>query len=110
MEVSEVSEISIDPEKAKEMLGKVVLVSIAKTDHNENIISVEQYFGKVLRINLRDGLVICRGDNEEVMSLPPTLERYEKAEPGKYKLKPTGRTIKNPDYLFNWALYPSPRD
>lgn len=99
-------ELSIDPVKAEEMIGKVVLVGVTRMDCAENIIGLEQYFGRVLRINLREGLVISRGDTGEEMSLPPMLERYEPAEKGKYKLKSTGRTVKNPDYMAAWTIYP----
>lgn len=99
-------DLAIDPEKVKAMIGKVVLVGVTRRDRAEKIVGIEQYFGKVLRINLHEGLVISRGDTGEEMSLPPLLERYEEAKKGEYRLKATGLVVKDPDYLATWTLYP----
>ena len=50
----------MDEQLASEMIGKVVLVGVTMLNRNDEVLSKEQYFGTILRINEEDGLIICR--------------------------------------------------
>lgn len=97
--------MEIDQKKAKEMIGKVVLVGVTYQNVEGEETGLDQFFGKVLRINADDGLVICRGDNGEEMSLPPMLEYYNPASPGIYSLKASSHKVTDPDYLATWVVH-----
>lgn len=92
--------------KAESLIGKYLLVGITRRNRNEEIISIEQFHGPILRINMKDGLVIKRADTKEEMSLPPQLEHYEDAAPGEYRLKSTGEVVVDPDLVASWTVYP----
>ena len=96
----------MDEQLASEMIGKVVLVGVTMLNRNDEVLSQEQYFGTILRINEEDGLIICRADTGAEMWLPPALEHYEPADLGEYRLRSTGHVVTNPDYLATFNCYP----
>jgi hypothetical protein len=38
------------------------------------------------------------------MTLPPMLEPFRPAPPGVYRLRPSGETVADPDYLVEWRI------
>lgn len=96
----------MDESLIAEMIGKVVLVGVTVRSRKEEIIGQEQYFGTVLRISERDGLIIRRGDTGEELWLPPAIHLYEPAKPGEYRLRSTGQIVSNPDYVASFTKYP----
>jgi hypothetical protein len=65
--------IEIDQTKADAMIGKTVLVGVSRCDKSGSVISHEQHFGTVLRINAHEGLVIRSAIDDQEVSLPPYL-------------------------------------
>lgn len=97
----------MDERTAKEMIGKLVLVGVNEMSTEGAVLSQAQYYGIVLRISDKDGLIIAREDNGEEMWLPPALEYYERAEPGEYRLRSNGQVVTDPDYVATFDRYPS---
>ena len=98
--------IEIDKEKTEEMIGKLVLVGVSYCDADGQVLDDQQFFGTVLRVNAKDGLVIASGLDGSEVSLPPYLEQYSPADPGTYTLKSIDRVVTNPDYISTWRVYP----
>ncbi len=95
--------MNIDEEKAKDMIGKYVLVGVNRLDAKEEIINTEQIHGEVLRISEDDGLTILQPNGSE-FSLPPILACYQEAEKGIYTLKSTNEKITDPDYVATFNV------
>lgn len=98
--------IEIDPGKAGKMIGKLVLAGVSFCDSAGRTIDDRQYFGRVLRINADEGLVIASGVDGEEIHLPPDLDQYTRAEPGDYRLRSMDLTVTDPDYLCTWHVHP----
>ena len=95
--------MDIDSKKAKDMLGKYVLVGVNRLDKKECVVSTEQIHGEVIRISQEDGVIILLSDGGE-FDLPPFLDCYQKAEKGIYTLKSTKEKITNPDYVATFNV------
>lgn len=95
--------MSFDQTKAKEMIGKYVLVGVNRLDSEEQVLSTEQIHGKVLRVSEEDGLIIVQIDGRE-FALPPILDCYQEADEGIYSLKSSNEKITNPDYLATFNV------
>jgi hypothetical protein len=95
----------MDNSSAMDMIGKVVLVGVTVRNRAEEVLREEQYYGTILRISEKDGLIIRRSDSGEEMWLPPALEWYKQAAPGEYRLRSTGQVVVNPDFLATFIRY-----
>jgi uncharacterized protein (AIM24 family) len=94
----------IDPERAKALIGKYVLIGITYQDHKGNVQRRDQFHGDILRINDAEGIVIrFRGSGYE-WRMPPALEALQKADPGRYTLKSTGEVVVDPDLVAAWTV------
>ena len=95
--------MNFDEKLAEEMIGKYVLVGVNKLNSDEQVISVEQIHGKILRASSEDGLIILQSDGSE-FGLPPLLECYQEAVEGVYSLKSSNEKITNPDYVATFNV------
>ncbi len=96
----------IDATLAENMLNKTVLVTLNCMNEFDDLQAVEQFHGKIVRINHDEGLVVLRDDNAEEFNLPPELEHYQVAKPGRYQLVESDVEIENPDFIVDWTIYP----
>lgn len=99
----------IDQDKARQMLGKVVLAGVTLYGPDGAPAEHRQHVGTVVRISAEDGVVLVAADGGEVF-LPPYLEHYVPADPGVYTLAATGQTVTDPDYLSTWDVHPPVED
>lgn len=97
----------IDEEKAKAMLGKLVLSGVSYYDIEGNVLRHQQFFGTVLRISIEEGLVLADGTDGSEIHLPHSLEHYMAAAPGTYTLKSVNQCVVDPDYISTWHVHPS---
>ena len=87
-----------------ELIGKVLLVGLTRVDEKDNVLGHSEYFGIVLKASQTHGIVLKRYGVGDIVSLPPMLENYEKAQPGIYTLKSSGLRVENPDYTTTWRI------
>ncbi len=92
----------------EELVGKTVLVGIAHTDKKGNILGRSQYFGKIIRANNTEGVIVKRHGIGDFEALPPFPEQYIPAKKGVYTLQSNGMKVKDPDYTCTWKLTSSP--
>ena len=97
--------LEIDQSKAAAMIGKTVLIDISYCDSSGKVTADEQHFGTVLRINAAEGLVISSAIDGNEITLPPYLEQYTPADPGRYNLKSVDYTATDPDYISTWRVH-----
>jgi len=88
--------------KATEFIGKYVLVGVTRRDTNDEVVSIEEIHGKVIRAS-EEGVIILQQNGSE-FSLPPLLDCYRKAEEGVYTLKSTNEQVTNPDYVARFNV------
>src|ERR1700733_1511218 len=92
--------MDVTEEQAKVLIGKYILVGIARCDSSGAVVSREQIHGVVDRANLKEGVVIkLKGSNDE-RAVPLKLSDLQIARPGEYRLKETDEVIEDPDYTL----------
>lgn len=86
-----------------ELVGKRVLVGITCVDHKDELVSQEQFHGRVE--SLDDGLIHIRvaGTGED-FTLPPDPSAFTRARPGSYRLRSTGEVVVDPDFTSSWTV------
>ena len=82
------------------MLNKTIITGITYMNEEDELVERKQFFGTIVRINEKEGVVIKLANSSEEISVPPQLDNIEKAKPGEYRLKSTGEVIVDPDYLI----------
>jgi len=90
----------INQSVAKQMLNKTIITGITYMNEEDELVERKQFFGTIVRINEKEGVVIKLANSSEEISVPPQLDNIEKAKPGEYRLKSTGEVIVDPDYLI----------
>jgi len=93
---------------AAELLGTDVLVGLTMLDHAGRETERRQFFGKVVRASVEDGVTLVDSDGDEHW-LPLDREAYEPAEPGEYELRSTGQVVLHPTWLTKWVVSPPKR-
>jgi hypothetical protein len=89
-------------------VGKTIIVGISYRDHAQEVSRQHQFHGEIVRVNLREGVVVRLASGEE-RRLPPDPRTFRPAPPGEYRFRSTGEVIVNPDLMTTWLVDP-PRD
>ena len=97
--------LTFTAEQVYELLGKRVLIGVTHRTLDDEVASLEEFHGEVVRVNLDEGLVLKLPTGEE-RGIPPDLSRLEPASPGNYRLKSTGEVVVDPDFTAMWTVYP----
>ena len=93
-------------EQVYAVLGKRVLIGVTHRTLDDEVASLEEFHGVVVRVNLDEGLVLKLSTGSE-RTIPPDLSRLEPAFPGEYRLKSTGEVVVDPDFTAMWTVYPN---
>ena len=89
----------IDPARADEYVGKVILVGITHVDRDDTVVGQIQWHGIIEAVEPL--LQIRVSGSDEVRTLPPQVEN---AVPGAYTLRATGEVVTDPDFLATWTV------
>lgn len=100
-----VPNLDFTEEQVLNVLGKTVLVGVTHRTMNDEVASLEQFHGKVLRVGRDEGMILQLPTGAERV-IPPDLSRLEVASPGNYRLKATGEVVVDPDFTAMWTVYP----
>jgi hypothetical protein len=98
----------LDESKAREYIGKTVLLGVTYLDHDEKFKAQRQWIGTITAFSNADGIRIKLRDSDEPCALPPDPRGIRKADRGVYKLRTTGEEIIDPDYLATWTSVEGP--
>jgi hypothetical protein len=96
-----------DQDEADWLIGKYVLVGITYlASDGETVKSQAQYHGRIVSADPKVGFKIeCEGRwAGQTMGLPPVLEAFRPADPGKYRLRATEEVVEDPDVLATWSI------
>lgn len=98
--------MDFDPDKAKELIGKYILVGITYLDSTGELESQQQLHGTIKKASEEGILIQLAGINEgEEWNMPPDTSSITEAKPGEYNLRSTGEVISNPNYLCTWEVH-----
>ncbi len=89
----------LDEARAHEFIGKTILVGVTNYDHDDNLMSRQEYYGTIETYSNTEGVRIKLFGSDDHCCLPPDPGGIQEAEPGVYTLKSTGQQIEDPDYL-----------
>jgi len=95
-----------DDVKAASLVGKVVLICITRRTSDGP--AYEQMFGRIISGNRSDGFEVALDGSRAGArySLPPQTDTFVAAQAGEYRLRLTGETVVNPDFLATWIVDP----
>jgi len=100
----------LDESKADEYIGKTILIGVTYLDHKGNVIRQQQWFGRIKTWSKEKGIEVDLDDSDEFCCIPPSAGSIQKAKPGIYTLRSTGKRIENPDYVTTWTCQePDPK-
>ena len=92
---------------AEWLLGKYALVGITRYEADGTTVrSKGQYHGIIVEVSRhREIKIACEGRwRGETMTLPPVLQSFKQAKPGRYELKSTGEIVDDPDVVATWRI------
>ena len=99
--------MEFDPNKAKELIGKYILVGVTYLGSNGDLESQQQLHGIIIKASEDEGILLqLAGEYEgESWNMPPDTSSISVADPGEYNLKSTGEVVSNPDFLCRWEVH-----
>jgi hypothetical protein len=95
-------------EKIDAIVGRHVVIDLTTFDHNEELLDRKQLYGVVKEVTEDRGAVIRLIPSEDEFILPPDLDLFEPAEPGSYRLEPSGEVVENPDFRVKSVIHNPP--
>ena len=93
-----------------EVLGKIVLIGVSNCDAAGAVVSRDQWWGRIVAFNKKDGLKVRLSDADEIHAFPPFRDSLRSATPGVYELESTGEQVVDPDYLYTLKRHAPPDD
>src|SRR5689334_1149326 len=101
----------LDESKAKDYVGKTILLCVSYLDHKEVQTGQMQWYGVITEVSNAKGIVISLQNDTNYCALPPDLSALRPAKPGEYRLRATGEVITDLDFITTWVSQePEPKD
>lgn len=99
-----------DERLAEDLIGRLILIGCTHLDPTGEVVAQEQMFGTVSAADRQHGVeVALKGSRKgTVWRMPPDLRGVSSAAPGVYRLRSTGESVENPDYLVSWTIEAGP--
>jgi hypothetical protein len=94
-----------DEARARSLIGKRVLIGITyPADGGRQ----EQMFGEIVHAEQGAAIVVALGGVHKgrTYNLPADLSALHPAAPGEYRLRSTGDTVTDPDFISTWTIRP----
>jgi hypothetical protein len=93
----------LDESKARDFIGKTVLIGVTYLDHEERQTGQQQWYGVISEISNARGIVVRLKNDSSHCALPPDLSALRPAKRGEYRLRTTGEVVTDPDFLMTWT-------
>ena len=81
---------------AEDLIGQRILVGITYEDHTHRLLRQEQYHGRIIRLNLQEGIVIQTPSGGE-KTLSADLRSVSGTRAEEYRLRSTGEIVADPE-------------
>lgn len=89
----------------KNILNKIILVSVKYYNSKNELINRYDFSGTVISVDSQ--CISIKKTHGGIFTLPPCTSHIISLEPGEYKSSSTGEIIKDPDFYISWNLYPN---
>ena len=101
--------------KLEDLLGRTCVIGVSYFDAKGGLLKQSQFSGQVQKVDAELGITIqlrhssANGGTTDIPQadfiLPPNLDAWFKAPPGRYHRAQAGVDIENPDYLVTWDVH-----
>ncbi len=101
------NEFEWDQAIADELIGSTVLIGLTYVKQSDPSVSRQyQMFGTIESADREKGITVrlIHPWKGQAYTIPPAPRTLTPAEPGDYRLRSTGETIVDPDYLTSWTI------
>lgn len=93
-----------------DLIGKTCVIGLSYFDLEGSLMKQTQYAGDVVKVDVENGISVqLRHADASVeraeFILPPHLDPWFKAPPGRYHHAATGVDITNPDFVVTWDIH-----
>lgn len=94
----------------EDLLAKTCVIGLSYFDKDEALLKQVQYAGLVTKVDRERGISVQLQHSDAnveqaVFIVPPNLDAWFKAPPGRYHHVASGVDMENPDYLVTWNIY-----
>jgi hypothetical protein len=90
----------------KKYIGKHLLIGLTYLEKDESVREQVQFHGNISAVS-DSTIVFKRNDNGEEFSIPFDEENLKEGDPDAvYKLRSTGESVENVDYISSWTIHP----
>ncbi|WCO65566.1 hypothetical protein PO878_13765 [Iamia majanohamensis] len=84
------------------LIGRSAVVSIEYRDADGSGGETVQLHGRVIAVG--DDVMTLEAPDGSQFDLPPAPEAFQPAEPGHYRLRPSGEVVVDPDLAAVWTV------
>ncbi len=104
--------------RLEDLLAKTCVIGVSYFDRGGELLKQAQYAGSVAKVDREQGISVRlrragvaveasanAGAKEAEFTLPPNLDAWFQAPPGRYRHDTSGMDIENPDYLVTWNVH-----
>lgn len=93
-----------------DLLEKTCVIGLSYFDKDGTLLKQTQYAGTVARVDREHGISVQLQHSDANVEqaafiVPPNLDAWFKAPPGRYRHAASGVDMENPDYLVTWNIY-----
>lgn len=94
----------------EDLLQKTCVIGVSYFDGQGVLMKQNQYAGQVVKVDAENGISIALRHSDPAVTaadfiVPPNLDAWFKAPPGRYRHAPSGVDMENPDYLVTWNVF-----
>ncbi|MDP3655305.1 MAG: hypothetical protein Q8R67_26905 [Rhodoferax sp.] len=94
----------------EDLLLKTCVIGVSYFDTQGELMKQNQYAGQVIKVDAENGISIALRHSDPSVAaadfiVPPNLDAWFKAPPGRYRHAPSGVDMENPDYLVTWNVF-----
>ncbi|HSW06733.1 hypothetical protein [Aquabacterium sp.] len=93
-----------------ELLTKTCVIGLMYFDRDGQLMRQAQFAGTVVKVDAEQGISVRlrhaqEGVEQPEFILPPNLDAWFKAPPGRYRHAADGVDIENPDFVVTWNVH-----
>lgn len=96
----------------EDLVSRTCVIGLTYFERDGTLLRQTQYAGQVLKTDQELGISVQLRHTDPTVAaaefiLPPNLDAWFKAPPGRYRHPDSGVDMENPDYLVTWNIHRS---